>query len=81
MRPARGGETECKMHLIPVSRRRGWPRRFDVTKNLPPTATLTTDDFALLESSVNSDISDMANLVGTLHGYLVSVTVANCASE
>jgi len=81
MRPARGGETECKMHLIPVSRRRGWPRRFDVTKNLPPTATLTADDFALLESNVNSDISDMANLVERLHGRLVRVIVANCASE
>lgn len=81
MRPVRGGETECKMHLILVSRRRGWPRRFDVTKNLPPMATLTTDDFALLESNVNSDISDMANLVERLHGYLVSGIVANCASE
>lgn len=65
------------MHLIPVSRGdEGGPTNPGITKNLPSTASLTTDDFALqVKSNVNSDILGMTNLIGTLFSYLVSTTV------
>lgn len=68
------------MHLIPVSRRcEGGPANPAVTKNLPPTAGLTTDDFALVTSNASSDILRMANLArwNALRDYLVSTTVIN----